>query len=93
VTNEVLLYAEEYLGKENIENLDIWMAAEDFARYYQIVPSCFYLLGVGNKEKGITSSLHTPTFNLDESALILGAGLMAYMALKELELNNDSLIS
>ena len=61
------------------------MAAEDFARYSQVVPSCFYLLGVGNTEKGIKSSLHTPTFDIDETALTLNIGLMAYMALKELE--------
>ena len=85
LTGQVAHYAEEYIGKENVEDLDIWMAAEDFARYSQVVPSCFYLLGVGNTEKGIKSSLHTPTFDIDETALTLNIGLMAYMALKELE--------
>jgi amidohydrolase len=88
LTDEVSLYAKEYLGKENVEDIDIWMAAEDFARYSQLVPSCFYLLGVGNKEKEITSSLHTPTFNLDEDALTVSTGLMAYLALRQL--GNDA---
>ena len=77
-------YATEYLGEANVLEADILMAAEDFAYYTQIADSCFYLLGVGNKEKGITSSLHTPTFNIDESALTTSTGLMAYIALKQL---------
>ncbi len=84
LTEQVSAYAEEYLGKENVEAADIWMAAEDFARYSQLTPSCFYLIGVGNKEKGITSSLHTPTFNIDESSLVFSTGLMAYIAIKQL---------
>lgn len=77
-------FAIEYLGKENVEEADIWMAAEDFAYYSQATDACFYLLGVGNKEKGISSSLHTPTFNVDESAIKTSVGLMTYIALKQL---------
>lgn len=84
VTANVHQYASEYLGRENVIDADIWMASEDFAYYTQQAPSCFYLLGVGNHEKGIGSSLHTPTFNIDEDALINSTGLMAYIALKQL---------
>ncbi len=84
LTEQVRSFAEEYIGKDNVVDLDIWMAAEDFAYYSQAADSCFYLLGVGNKEKGITSSLHTPTFNIDENALALSTGLMAYIAVKRL---------
>jgi len=42
-------------------------------------------LGVGNVEKNITSGLHTPTFDIDESALEIGGGLMAYSALANLQ--------
>jgi amidohydrolase len=91
LTGRISEYAAEYIGKDNVEDLHIWMAAEDFARYSQIIPSCFYLLGVGNKEKGISSSLHTPTFNIDETALEISVGLMTYIALKQLGdiRNND----
>ena len=68
----------------NAKLQDIWMAAEDFAYYSQVADSCFYLLGTGNKEKEIVSSLHTPTFNIDEDALALSTGLMAYIAVKQL---------
>ena len=77
-------YAVDYLGKENVLNLDIWMAAEDFAFYSQITDACFYRLGTRNESRGIVSSVHTPTFDIDEHALKIGMGLMAYMAVKEL---------
>lgn len=76
--------AEEYLGKENVLDLDIWMAAEDFAFYSQQTSACFYRLGTRNEKKGITSSVHTSTFDIDEKALETGMGLMAFLAMKEL---------
>lgn len=84
LTSEVRIYAEEYLGKENVEDLDIWMAAEDFAYYSQVTDACFYRLGTRNEERGITSSVHTPTFDIDETALACSTGLMAYLAVKRL---------
>lgn len=71
--------AQEYLGKENVIDLDIWMAAEDFAYYSQVVPSCFYRLGTRNEARGIISSVHTPTFDIEEEALKIGVGLMAFI--------------
>ena len=84
LTANVRAFAEDYLGKENVVDLDIWMAAEDFAYYSQVADACFYRLGTRNEERGITSSVHTPTFDVDESALELSTGLMAYLALKQL---------
>lgn len=84
LTADVRAYAEDFLGKENVLDLDIWMAAEDFAYYSQVSDACFYRLGTGNKERGITSSVHTPTFDVDEESLKLSTGLMAYIALKQL---------
>ncbi|MCK5369711.1 MAG: amidohydrolase [Cyclobacteriaceae bacterium] len=78
-------FAIEYMGEENVIDLDIWMAAEDFAYYSQEIDASFYRLGVRNEEKGITSNVHTPTFNIDEEALEIGSGLMAWIAIKELE--------
>lgn len=84
LTNAMKKGAIDYLGSNNMVDLDLWMAAEDFAYYSQQNKACFYLLGVGNSEKGITSGLHTPTFNIDESALETGGGLMAWLALQSL---------
>jgi amidohydrolase len=77
-------HAEDYLGKENVLDLDIWMAAEDFAYYSQVADSCFYRLGTRNESRGITSSVHTPTFDVEEDAFKVSTGLMAYLALKQL---------
>ncbi len=76
--------AAAYLGPEHVEELDLAMTAEDFAYYSQRVPSCFYRLGIRNVEKGLTSNLHTSTFDIDEQALETGMGLMAWIAIQNL---------
>lgn len=84
LTEALFGYAVEYLGAENVLEADQWMASEDFAYYSHLADSCFYLLGIRNEEKKITASLHTSTFNIDENALLLSPGLMAYLALRRL---------
>jgi amidohydrolase len=81
VTKNCKLAAIEYLGKENVEDLPLRMTAEDFAYITQEVPSCFYRLGTGNKSKGITSGVHTSTFDIDEKALEISSGLMAWITI------------
>lgn len=71
--------AEEYMGKNNVEETEKRMGAEDFGYYTQQVAGCFYRLGVMNKEKGITAGVHTPTFNIDENAIEIGMGMMAWL--------------
>ena len=60
------------------------MGAEDFAYYSQLAPACFYRIGVANKEKGITSAIHTATFDIDERALLTSIGLTSEIALDSL---------
>ncbi|UTA69252.1 MULTISPECIES: M20 family metallopeptidase [Emticicia] len=84
LTRRMKTAATAYMGKENVIDLDLWMAGEDFAFYSQVVDSCFYRLGTRNEAKGIISGVHTPTFDIDETALEIGPGLMAWLALDEL---------
>lgn len=84
LTRRLRAEASEYVGPENIVDLDLWMAGEDFAFYSQVVDSCFYRLGTRNEARGITSGVHTPTFDIDEKALEIGAGLMSWLAVREL---------
>lgn len=84
LTGNARAFAEDYLGKENVVDLDIWMAAEDFAYYSQVTDACFYRLGTGNPEKDTQYSVHHPNFDVDEDALQISTGLMAYIALKQL---------
>lgn len=72
--------AERFAGEENVSETELRMGAEDFAYYSQKIPACFFRLGVGNVEKGITSGVHTPTFNIDERAIEKGMGMMAWLA-------------
>ena len=71
--------AEDYMGSENIQTTEMRMGAEDFGYYSEKIPGCFYRLGVGNKAKGIASGVHTPTFNIDEDAIAIGMGMMAWL--------------
>ncbi len=75
----VVPLAGSYLGASQVEETELRMGAEDFGYYSQQVPGCFFRLGVMNKEKGITSGVHTPTFNIDEAAIETGMGLMAWL--------------
>ena len=85
LTKRIRAAAEQYVGKDNVVDLDITMGAEDFSYYSQVIPASFYRLGTKNESKGITSYVHTPTFDVDEDALRIGPGLMAWMAIQELK--------
>jgi len=76
--------AQHFLGKDKVQELPLRMTAEDFAFISQNVPSCFFRLGTGNKEKGITSGVHTATFDIDESSLKTGMSLLAFLTMREL---------
>ncbi|GAC1585570.1 MAG: M20 family metallopeptidase [Ginsengibacter sp.] len=80
LTDKAVLKAEAFAGKENISETELRMGAEDFAFYSHLIPACFFRLGAGNIEKGITSSVHTPIFNVDEGAIEQGMGMIAWLA-------------
>jgi hippurate hydrolase len=71
--------AEEFIGAEHVSETELRMGAEDFGYYSQVIPGCFYRLGTGNMEKGISAGVHTPTFNIDENAIPIGMGMMAWL--------------
>ena len=79
LTGNAWKLAEEYAGQQNISETEMRMGAEDFGYYAQQIPACFFRLGVMNIEKGITSGVHTPTFDIDEDAIEIGMGMMAFL--------------
>ncbi|MBL7859185.1 MAG: amidohydrolase [Cyclobacteriaceae bacterium] len=85
LTRRIKAAAMEYVGEENVVDIDITLGAEDFAYYSQVIPASFYRIGTRNEAKGITAYVHTPTFDIDEDALKISPGLMAWMALEELK--------
>ena len=84
LTKRIKSAAAAYVGEDNVVDIDITLGAEDFAYYSQLIPASFYRLGTKNDAKGINSYVHTPTFDVDEDALKIGPGLMAWMAIHEL---------
>ncbi len=77
----------DYVGENHVIDLDLWTAAEDFAYYTHQIPGCFYRLGTGNESKNTCHGLHTPQFNIDEDALKISTGLMAWIAFNHLKIN------
>lgn len=76
--------AAAYVGEENVVDLDLWFASEDFAWYLREIPGAFYRIGTRNETRGIVHGLHTPRFNIDENALRIAPGFMAFLALEYL---------
>lgn len=83
LTRQSSTAAVEYLGADAVHELSIRMGSEDFAFYTQKVPACFYRIGVADRTRGITSPIHTPTFDVDEKALLTSIGLMSWIAVQE----------
>ncbi len=74
----------DFLGAENVEDLELRMTAEDFAYYSHHMPACFYRLGTASPiDDSKSFSVHHPQFDIDENALEVGMGLMAWMAVGE----------
>ncbi len=71
--------AEDYVGRGNTREAELWFGGEDFAYFLQEVPGAFYQMGVG-----CPHALHTPRFTIDEEALRVSTGFMAYLAWKRL---------
>jgi amidohydrolase len=74
--------AGQLLGPENIlRNEPPSLGAEDFADYLPVVPGCMIGLGAKGPDRKITP-LHTATFDIDETALLIGARLFAAILLE-----------
>lgn len=79
LTATAMKKASDYLGADNVSETELRMGAEDFGYYAQQIPACFYRLGTMNAAKGITAGVHTPVFNIDENAIEIGIGMMAWL--------------
>lgn len=70
--------AQQYMGVHHVKETELRMGAEDFGFYSERIPGCFFRLGTANAENGITAGVHTPKFDIDESAIRIGMGMMAW---------------
>lgn len=88
LTANLISWAEEFLGKQQVKELGIRMTSEDFAFYSQKYPSCLFRLGVGSLPDKPQTFLHTSGFVADENSLKTGIGLLAWLALSFLYADN-----
>ena len=79
LTDSLRSAAKDFMGEDNVKDIPQLMTAEDFAWYSHKTKACMYRIGTSNTEKGIVSKQHTPTFDIDEDALEIGAGLLAWV--------------
>ncbi|TAF56739.1 MAG: amidohydrolase [Sphingobacteriia bacterium] len=78
-TDKAWRLAEDFMGTDHVEETEQRMGAEDFGYYTQVIPGCFFRLGVRNEAKGIVHQVHTPHFDIDPAAIEKGVGMMAYL--------------
>ncbi len=69
VTSAVFDSAVNILGKENLAYYEPQMGAEDYGLFTQIVPGTYLRIGCGNPDKDIVHTVHSPHFDVDETAL------------------------
>lgn len=84
LTENLRILSKEYLGENNVKDMEMRTTAEDFAYFSQQKPSTFFRLGT-KKKGGEITNLHTSTFEIDEESLHTGMGLMAYLAIRQIE--------
>ncbi len=85
ITEAAWKLADEYMGAENVEETELRMGAEDFGYYSQVIPGCFFRLGVRNETKDAIHNVHTPVFKVDEDAIAHGVGMMAWLGVRLLD--------
>ncbi len=68
------------VGPKNVVTTMRTMGGEDFAFYAQQVPACFAFVGSRNPAKGADAPHHSPRFDIDEDALLIGVALAEKVA-------------
>jgi hippurate hydrolase len=77
-------HAREYMGAQNVHTLNMRMAAEDFSFYTLQVPGCFFRIGTNKNNDTFTAPVHNAHFNIDETAMQTGVGMLCWVAYKSL---------
>ncbi len=81
LTQQVKNIIQTNMGNDVVQDLEIWMAAEDFAYYSYQYPALFMLVGTNNNDNATQHGLHNPQFNLDEKAFKIGISVFVNAAL------------
>ncbi|MEE9131605.1 MAG: amidohydrolase [Phycisphaerales bacterium] len=74
----------EAIGPDHVHEMERpVMGGEDFAFYGQVVPACFFVLGLIPSGVDDPADLHQPNFNFNDDAIPLGIELFCRLALRE----------
>lgn len=84
LTNKAAEWARDYVGDENVHELDMRMAAEDFSFYTLHMPGCFFRIGTNKNDEEFLAPVHNPRFDINEPSMITGMGMMAWCAVNAL---------
>lgn len=79
ITHMVKFAANHVLGAENVFAVPPQFGADDFSYFSQEVPSCYFVLGTQIPEK--VTDIHSPDFDINETALPLGTAVLTAAAL------------
>ena len=64
--------AARVVGEEKVVEPEPTMGGEDMAVYFERAPGCFVFVGSANPERGLDQPHHSPRFDFDEDALLVG---------------------
>jgi amidohydrolase len=67
------------------------MGGEDMSYFLERVPGCYFFLGTRNEARGLVHPHHSPRFDLDESALVIGVEIMTRVVRSYLRGSESSL--
>ncbi|GEL04621.1 M20 family metallopeptidase [Rummeliibacillus stabekisii] len=82
VTTVIEETVREVFGEEALDLMKPNMGGEDFSAYMEKAPGCFFYVGAGNEEKGITYPHHHARFTVDEDALEIGVKTFLHAVFK-----------
>ncbi|MFO7888746.1 MAG: amidohydrolase [bacterium] len=81
MTELVIFSAKEILGHRDKVLSYQTIAGEDFSEFADRVPSAFYFVGTGNREKESHYPHHSANFNIDEDTMLTGVEMHIFSAL------------
>ncbi len=81
ITTKAKTFAKEWVGEQNVKELEVRMTSEDFGFFTQKYPASFFRFGVKGESNADTGGLHSSTFRIDEKSLETGTGGIAWLAL------------
>ena len=68
------------VGEDGVVEPEPTMGGEDMAVYFERVPGCFVFVGSANAARGLDQPHHSPRFDFDEEALVIGCEFLVQAA-------------